>query len=489
MITSTLRSAIGHRSTAITSRVHLSGLSRSASSVQPIVVASAALQSTITRSYRCHDINTNHQTNAGVFTQHRSRRSFSSQSKPEALTLPPPQKDDDNKKIENISENPSSNSSSNSSSKKRPKRVIRPWDDSFRALKEFKEEHGHTKVSQESHPSLAAFVYQQKRKAHKLTAIQVDKLNSIGFDWETHSEKLEKLWQEKFQRLLDYQKEYGNTNVPRNYDEDPALGTWVDKQRYNASRGLLLDHRYEQLDQINDFQWYTATLTMDTKTHDKKWNRQYHKVAAFYRKHGHTLVARHGPDPSLGFWVAAQRGLYRKGLLREDRQERLEAIDFCFSMIEAHTGDIDADASAVEWQLMYEHLLDYQEEHGHVNVPQDYQPHGLGKWATMQKRYEMRGALEISRRERLQALGFQFSKTREARWEENYQHLQLFREKHGHCLVSTSSAADDEDNKNLAKWVARQRAAFRDGRMSKNRQSKLEELGFVWNAREAATEC
>ena len=66
---------------------------------------------------------------------------------------------------------------------------------------------------------------------------------------------------------------------------------------------------------------------------------------------------------------------------------------------------------------------------GDANVPEDYQLHGLGQWVTRQKRYELEGKLETSRRDRLQALGLRFVKTREERWEENYRQLRLFRDK------------------------------------------------------------
>ena len=360
----------------------------------------------------------------------------------------------------------------------------RPWEDYFSALKDFYKKHGHSNVPYvyKKDPGLVNFIRRQRKHPEDLTDEQTDQLNSLQFDWETHNEKKEQMWQAKFQRLLNYRDEYGTLNVPKNFDIDPALGRWVDKQRYNARRNLLLDHRYQQLDQIG-FQWTQLSVHQDTKTHDEKWKRQYQKLVAFYKEHGHTHINRRlDEDPSLGNWVAAQRGLYKKGLLREDRMEKLELIEFAF-FVQTESDD-ENSVWQQHWEEMFEHLKDYQEEHGHANVPPDYEPDGLGTWVASQKRRQGEGRLDPKRKERLLAVGLQFPKSREELWQENYDQLQQFQEKHGHCLVSKR---DENVDQVLANWVSSQRAFYRDGRLSEERIAKLEALGFVWNTRSAKT--
>ena len=39
-------------------------------------------------------------------------------------------------------------------------------------------------------------------------------------------------WKAQLERLAAYKAAHGDTNVPRNYAEDPSLGRWVSKQRH-----------------------------------------------------------------------------------------------------------------------------------------------------------------------------------------------------------------------------------------------------------------
>ena len=72
-----------------------------------------------------------------------------------------------------------------------------------------------------------------------------------------------------------------------------------------------------------------------------------------------------------------------------------------------------------------------------------------------------------------------------------YRQLVAYNEEHGDCLV----ARNDEKNKKLATWVnAQRRTHYRllqdreHSAMAEERIAKLEEIGFVWNAQEAAWE-
>ena len=38
-------------------------------------------------------------------------------------------------------------------------------------------------------------------------------------------------WEERFEELKDYRKKYGNCLVPRNYQQNKRLATWINKQR------------------------------------------------------------------------------------------------------------------------------------------------------------------------------------------------------------------------------------------------------------------
>ena len=59
-----------------------------------------------------------------------------------------------------------------------------------------------------------------------------------------------------------------------------------------------------------------------------------------------------------------------------------------------------------------------------------------------------------------------------------YESLKGFRKKYGHCNVSAS-------NPDLGSWMNIQRKAYRNDKLSPDRISQLEALGFEWNRSEA----
>ncbi|KAL3933402.1 MAG: hypothetical protein SGBAC_010415 [Bacillariaceae sp.] len=68
-------------------------------------------------------------------------------------------------------------------------------------------------------------------------------------------------------------------------------------------------------------------------------------------------------------------------------------------------------------------------------------------------------------------------------WDQQYQDLLIFKEKHGHCHVQHTY----QENPALARWAKRQRYQYKrkleqkQSSMSDARQQKLEDVGFVWD--------
>lgn len=252
----------------------------------------------------------------------------------------------------------------------------------------------------------------------------------------------------------------------------------MDKQRVLKKQGLLLEERQKRLDAIG-FEWTVVTTPYERKTtfQDKKWRKKYKQLADFYRQHGHCLIpARYDKDLSLGNWIVAQRSLHRKGILRQDRKELLHVIDFCF---EIDNTDPTVSANQQRWEENFDLLLEHKQQHGHVHVP--HREGKLGEWVSTQKKAEKDGTLDDSRRERLIKVGFHFAKSREEMWQEQYEKLLQFHQQHGHTKVPKSGNVDGD--RTLANWILSQRALYREGKLSMERQQKLEALDFVWRVR------
>ena len=83
--------------------------------------------------------------------------------------------------------------------------------------------------------------------------------------------------------------------------------------------------------------------------------------------------------------------------------------------------------------------------------------------------------------QRLNALGFVWN-PQDAAWEEMFEELNAYKETHdGDCNVPTRWP----ENPQLGSWVTKQRAK---GNLSEERVQRLNALGFVWNALDAAWE-
>ena len=79
----------------------------------------------------------------------------------------------------------------------------------------------------------------------------------------------------------------------------------------------------------------------------------------------------------------------------------------------------------------------------------------------------------------LDNLGFSWDPNLEA-WNIGYRKLQQFKERNGHCNVT---ARYIEGDMKLGFWVSTQRQT-KDTFLSADRIQKLDDLGFVWEARE-----
>jgi hypothetical protein len=130
----------------------------------------------------------------------------------------------------------------------------RAWDESYKDLVAYKDKYGDCNVPRrwKELPRLGRWVTNQRGPNRvKLQQDQVDRLDAVGFMWETQEELNEMQWSEKFQRLQVYSIKFGDTLVPQGYKEDPELGQWVSMQRLLYRHEKILEHRKEALNSIN----------------------------------------------------------------------------------------------------------------------------------------------------------------------------------------------------------------------------------------------
>lgn len=142
------------------------------------------------------------------------------------------------------------------------------FDEAFKLIEEYKDKNGHCNVPQEykteSGIYLGVVVSNIRNGRRKITIEQKEKLNSIGFSWKRHKGSIS--FQEVFNLLKEYKKEYGHCNVPRGYKTESGapLGEIVS----NIRKGIPLT-TFEEKARLNEigFVWRVKFRKSNKKTH------------------------------------------------------------------------------------------------------------------------------------------------------------------------------------------------------------------------------
>jgi hypothetical protein len=204
------------------------------------------------------------------------------------------------------------------------------------------------------------------------------------------------------------------------------------------------------------------------------WDKRYQELVEFRNQHGHCEVPASFPgNPALGFWVANQRQLKKKGTLSEPRFHLLDQLGFRWVMRGMrHAAE---RAPRRDWEEMYQSLVAVHAQFGHSNVPYAWEDDGaLGRWVQRQRDARKTGQLTDDQVSRLNALGFEWDSVL-LRWKEMFSELLHFFEVNGHCNVPSQSDTWPK----LGNWIAIQRLAFRKGKLSEEQISLLRSVGLV----------
>lgn len=139
-----------------------------------------------------------------------------------------------------------------------------------------------------------------------------------------------------------------------------------------------------------------------------------------------------------------------------------------------------------KWNLRYQELVDFKEEHCHTNVPKEftyrYSP-PLGHWVGRMRHMNKKGILDPERVERLEQIGFEFviEKTDKINfsvvWDKSYQALKAFKEVNG-TLEVPHGYRPQPDMAELDGWITRQRKHFKDDKLPDHLKYKLQALGL-----------
>jgi Helicase associated domain len=117
---------------------------------------------------------------------------------------------------------------------------------------------------------------------------------------------------------------------------------------FNAEERTLANEHRAKLDDLG-FAWSVK----------RTWGENFQLLVQYKEQHGHCNVPqRYEPDPTLGHWVINQR--IRKDYLSNEQRVKLDDLGFSWSLKRT-------------WEETFQLLVQYKEQHGDCNVPQNYE--------------------------------------------------------------------------------------------------------------------
>lgn len=139
---------------------------------------------------------------------------------------------------------------------------------------------------------------------------------------EANAARNNRCWEIQFAALLRYKWKFGDCNVPRHWEENQTLATWVRAQRthYNKKDPRMSKERIERLNQVG-FVWklrpkidrVELLRAYNTARSNQCWETQYAALLQYKSRFGDCKVPRSWEEnQTLATWVRAQRTRYNQ---------------------------------------------------------------------------------------------------------------------------------------------------------------------------------
>lgn len=364
-------------------------------------------------------------------------------------------------------------------SEKRLEFLERQWQERFKELCEFKEQHGHCNVpiTYEENPRLSIWVMNQRSnyKKNGIDKERIKQLEGIGFNWVQRERKSRVIysWDKMFNALLKFREEYHHVIVPSSYanEQGMRLGVWASTQRSFYSRGMLEERKIKQLNRIG-FVW---------DINEWAWEQRYEELVLFKERYGHCNVPIEEQGrvyehctlfkKPFGEWVELQKKDYLKGKLNTYQVEKLNELGL----------DLTYTKRDLAWDKMFEALVEYGEEYGTVNFSllEKYHPyHKLSIWTNNQRTRYNQGKMLQKRVEKLESIGFVWSLSTSEEvvnpsWKRKYDELKEYMES-----VDNGAMSLKNHDFLLHKWVVKQASRHKEGELTALQVSMFQEIGI-----------
>ena len=260
------------------------------------------------------------------------------------------------------------------------------------------------------------------------------------------------------------------------------IGDLKEQTEKEISKGNYADKIKERAEKLLSFMIFDEALEIKdlfANIEDRldlwgNWDFMYEKLVEYKKENGDCNVSvKDIYNKRLGVWVSAQRTQHNTKKLLDQRREKLEEAGFTWQIVRC-------DDST--WEDRYRELVKYKSMFGDCDIPRDYiqNSFALGRWVSKQR--EKHYKMSNYRIKKLESIEFSWS-INHKEWGESYRELVEYKFKFGDCNVSTSN----KEYLKLGRWVAIQRALYKNDKLEEERIDMLERIGFMGALKEEKT--
>lgn len=282
-------------------------------------------------------------------------------------------------------------------------------------------------------------------------------------------------WDLMYLHAKEYYEQNGNLEVPKRFKtkDGYSLGHWIQTQkkvRAGECYGILGDDRIKKLDEIGMI-WESRS--------DFRWSR-YYTAAKKYRENFGNLDVNckyvNEEGVRLGAWICNLRSSFKNGnyssYLTEEHIRELNELGMIW------------DQPNYLWERNYAAAMKFHKENGHLDVPYSCVVDGvkLGVWIrNMRYAYSGRnGFAKLTNEEisKLNAIDMRWTDKYTYLWEKGYKYAEQYFKTHGDLNISPAFVLPD--GYKLGSWISNQRESYKEGKLSEERISRLENIGMKW---------
>jgi len=215
-----------------------------------------------------------------------------------------------------------------------------------------------------------------------------------------------------------------------------------------------------------DFSESIKTILVENST--ASWNFYYglYERYAKMNKSGDVIHTYKIDGYNLGWWVATQKGLHKKGKLSVEKIKKLESLGIIWDTFDAR------------WDEGFKYYEQYVKDNKSGDVIYTYKIDGynLGGWVGQQKIPYKEGKLSREKIKKLESLGIIWD-TFDARWDEGFKYYEQYVKDNKTSKVRRNCIIDGY---RLGTWLYKQLFKYKEGKLSREKINKLESLGFTW---------